>query len=167
MEDLLPTRRTSAIHIVCPPNPRYTPFPDPLGVRGNLGALTCAKKGEDYLVELNVRMMKEYVNASGLDWIVFWPYDEGGCGCSDDWPWGGKGFPRISSQVRLSVGFTLITLSRCVDSLRSLHSLHFLYSLHSPTHLPRISSQVRLSVGDVPNVSMQTSCECRNAIVNF
>ena len=82
------------------PSP-YTPFPDPLHVRGNLGALTCAEKGQDYLVELNIEMMKHYVNASGLDWIVFWPYDEGGCGCSDDWPWGGKGFPRISSQVRV------------------------------------------------------------------
>ena len=28
-----------------------------------------------------------------------WPYDEGGCGCSHDWPWGAKGFPRISAEM--------------------------------------------------------------------
>jgi hypothetical protein len=68
-------------------------------VRGSLGALTCAFQAEDYLVQLRRDILAQYVNGSGLDWIVFWPYDEGGCGCRDDWPWGGKGFPRISTAV--------------------------------------------------------------------
>ena len=76
----------------------YTPFPDPDHVRGDLGALTCPFKGRDYLLGI-MRTELEWYRDIGLDWIVFWPYDEGGCGCHDDWPWGGKGFPRISSQV--------------------------------------------------------------------
>jgi hypothetical protein len=76
----------------------YTPFPDPLRVRGNLGALTCAFKGHDYLLDIRRKELEVYSDI-GIDWIVFWPYDEGGCGCEDDWPWGGKGFPRISSKM--------------------------------------------------------------------
>ena len=78
----------------------YTPFPDPDHVRGNLGALTCPFKGREYLLRILHTELSWYRDV-GLDlkWIVFWPYDEGGCGCHDDWPWGGKGFPRISSQV--------------------------------------------------------------------
>ena len=76
----------------------YTPFPDPLHVRGDLGALSCPFHGRDYLLGI-IRTELEWYKDIGLDWIVFWPYDEGGCGCTHDWPWGGKGFPRISSQV--------------------------------------------------------------------
>jgi hypothetical protein len=76
----------------------HTPFPDPLRVRGDLGALTCPFKGHAYLLELRKKLITQYKDI-GLDWFVFWPYDEGGCGCSDDWPWGGKGFPRISSKM--------------------------------------------------------------------
>jgi hypothetical protein len=63
----------------------YTPFPDPLHVRGNLGALTCPFKGHEYLVNI-IRTELEWYQDIGLDWLVFWPYDEGGCGCHDDWP---------------------------------------------------------------------------------
>ena len=51
-----------------------------------------------YILALRRKEIEVYKDI-GLDWIVFWPYDEGGCGCHDDWPWGGKGFPRIASQV--------------------------------------------------------------------
>ena len=67
----------------------YTPFPDPLHVRGNLGALTCAFKGQSYLLGIIETELQWYKDI-GLDWIVFWPYDEGGCGCHDDWPWGAR-----------------------------------------------------------------------------
>ena len=36
----------------------------------------------------------------GLDFMMVWPYDEGGCGCDDDWPWGGKGYPRLASKMQ-------------------------------------------------------------------
>ena len=28
----------------------------------------------------------------GVDYFLFWPYDEGGCSCDKCWPWGAKGF---------------------------------------------------------------------------
>ena len=76
----------------------YTPFPDPEHVRGNLGALSCAATARNYLIDLNRKLLQQY-SSVGIDWIVWWPYDEGGCGCHDDWPWGGKGFPRISTEM--------------------------------------------------------------------
>ncbi len=63
----------------------YTPFPDPLHTRGNLGALTCPFKGHEYLLTI-IKTELEWYQDIGLDWLVFWPYDEGGCGCHDDWP---------------------------------------------------------------------------------
>jgi hypothetical protein len=35
----------------------------------------------------------------GLDYLVLWPYDEGGCGCTNCWPWGARGFPKLSRDV--------------------------------------------------------------------
>ena len=94
--------RVGLIHVVNqgfstrPANVSYTPFPDPLGVRGHLGFLACANEGRDYLAALSAEMLGAF---DALDTIIFWPYDEGGCGCGADWPWGGKGFPRISAAV--------------------------------------------------------------------
>lgn len=51
----------------------YTPFPDPEGVRGNLGALTCPFKGHDYLLNIIGTELGWYKDI-GLDWLVFWPY---------------------------------------------------------------------------------------------
>lgn len=51
----------------------YTPFPDPEGVRGNLGALTCPFKGHDYLLDIIGTELGWYQDI-GLDWLVFWPY---------------------------------------------------------------------------------------------
>ncbi len=36
---------------------------------------------------------------TGLDWIVSWPYDEGGCGCSECWPWGARGHVQLSKEI--------------------------------------------------------------------
>ena len=35
----------------------------------------------------------------GLDFLVFWPYDEGGCGCEKCQPWGCNGFLRLSRSL--------------------------------------------------------------------
>ena len=53
------------------PHP-YTPFPDPLHTRGNLGALTCAARGAEYLLGLKQREITEYADI-GVDWLGFWP----------------------------------------------------------------------------------------------
>ena len=94
--------RVGLIHVVNqgfstrPQNISYTPFPDPQHVRGDLGFLTCADSGAEYLSALSAEMLGTF---DALDTIIFWPYDEGGCGCGADWPWGARGFPRISAAV--------------------------------------------------------------------
>jgi hypothetical protein len=35
----------------------------------------------------------------GLDYLIAWPYDEGGCGCSPCWPWGAAGYPHLFREV--------------------------------------------------------------------
>jgi hypothetical protein len=34
----------------------------------------------------------------GLDQVVFWPYDEGGCNCKDCAPWGSRGYPKMCQE---------------------------------------------------------------------
>jgi len=36
---------------------------------------------------------------AGLGCLVLWPYDEGGCACSECWPWGAKGYLSISRDL--------------------------------------------------------------------
>lgn len=79
-----------------PSNISFVKFPDPLGVRGTLGYLTCAHTGASYLQSLSEQMV---ANFDALDTLLFWPYDEGGCGCGVDWPWGARGFPATSAAI--------------------------------------------------------------------
>ncbi|MEN6372510.1 MAG: hypothetical protein ABFD64_10920 [Armatimonadota bacterium] len=78
----------------------YTPFPDDLGRRGNLGTLLCPgnPEGRDYLLRQWGGLMDEFRDIE-LDFFESWPYDEGGCGCEKCWPWGEKGFLSISKEV--------------------------------------------------------------------
>lgn len=34
-----------------------------------------------------------------LDFLCFWPYDEGGCGCEKCFPWGGNGYLKASREI--------------------------------------------------------------------
>lgn len=34
-----------------------------------------------------------------LDFLCFWPYDEGGCGCEKCYPWGGNGYLYAAKQI--------------------------------------------------------------------
>jgi hypothetical protein len=83
-----------------PPAICNIPFPDDWGRRGNLGTSVCPGKpsGQAYLVNFWSRLLDEYQDP-GLDFLVFWPYDEGGCGCAECWPWGAKGFLHLSNSV--------------------------------------------------------------------
>jgi hypothetical protein len=83
-----------------PQSTRFKPFPDDLHRRGNLGVNCCASspEGHAYLMELYGRLFDEFKDI-GLDLMVCWPYDEGGCGCEECWPWGAKGFPRMSHDL--------------------------------------------------------------------
>lgn len=85
-----------------PPSVRAAKFPDDLGRRGNHGINCCPSKteGREYLTKLYGRLFDE-CREIGLDYLVCWPYDEGGCGCADCWPWGAKGCPRLAHDVVL------------------------------------------------------------------
>lgn len=75
---------------------------DPIGnVRGNAGRNVCpAKLGAvEYLKQIWITMFEQYTDI-GLDYIVTWPYDEGGCGCDACRPWGAKGYADLVIALR-------------------------------------------------------------------
>ena len=75
---------------------RAQPFPDDWGRRGSLGVNLCPSlpAGREYLLEAWARLLDEYRDV-GLDFVGYWPYDEGGCGCPQCWPWGSRGYVQI------------------------------------------------------------------------
>jgi hypothetical protein len=79
---------------------RAAGFPDGLGRRGNFGVNCCPSHpaGHEYLLHLYAQLFDEFKDI-GLDYLVCWPYDEGGCGCADCWPWGARGYPKLSRDV--------------------------------------------------------------------
>jgi hypothetical protein len=72
------------------------PYPDDWKRRGDLGTNVCPSipAGHQYLLDMWARLLNEY-RGSGLDFVTYWPYDEGGCGCEQCWPWGSRGYARL------------------------------------------------------------------------
>lgn len=72
------------------------PYPDDWKRRGDLGTNMCPSlaAGRDYLLKMWAGILDEY-RESGLDFVGYWPYDEGGCGCDKCWPWGSRGYVQI------------------------------------------------------------------------
>ena len=58
-------------------------------MRGNFGRNLCLSKPDavEYLRDVWRHELEAYEDI-GLDYIVTWPYDEGGCGCAGCRPWG-------------------------------------------------------------------------------
>lgn len=83
-----------------PDSVRATPNPDELKRRGNTGINCCPStpEGEAYLLKVYEDLFAEYKDV-GLDYLVCWPYDEGGCGCRVCAPWGAKAYPNLSQKV--------------------------------------------------------------------
>jgi len=83
-----------------PASIRATPLPDPTHRRGNSGHPVCPSnpEGLDYILS-NARQLFERLSDIGLDLLCHWPYDEGGCGCQDCWPWGARGYLSLSRAV--------------------------------------------------------------------
>jgi hypothetical protein len=79
---------------------RAIPVPDDFRRRGHFGVNCCPSNpaGHEYLLILYTRLFDEFKDI-GLDDLVFWPYDEGGCGCANCWPWGARGYPKLSRDV--------------------------------------------------------------------
>jgi len=72
-------------------------FPSNASKRGYHGVNLCPSKpaARKLLIQVCDGLSEEFKNV-GLDYFVFWPYDEGGCGCEQCWPWGARGYPQIS-----------------------------------------------------------------------
>ncbi len=84
---------------------RCTPVPDPLGRHGNFGVNLCPSKPDARAELLRhwSRLLDEFADPP-IEFVTFWPYDEGGCGCEQCWPWGARGYidlgRAVSSLVR-------------------------------------------------------------------
>jgi hypothetical protein len=79
---------------------RVVPVPDDLGRRGHFGDNCCPSNpaGHKYLLGLYAWLFDSFKDI-GVDYLELWPYDEGGCGCAQCWPWGARGFPKLSRDV--------------------------------------------------------------------
>lgn len=57
--------------------------------RGNLGRNVCLSnpKGFEYMRYIWRTELEQFVDI-GIDYVITWPYDEGGCGCENCRPWG-------------------------------------------------------------------------------
>lgn len=74
---------------------------DPMRRRGNAGRNICiAKPGAwEYLATVWKGQLEQFAGI-GLDYLVTWPYDEGGCGCDQCRPWGAKAYLDAVCRLR-------------------------------------------------------------------
>jgi len=94
---LFATGVNNTMFIGAPKEIRAVPLPDPTHRRGNSGHPICPSnpQGHEYLME-NAGQLFEKLSDIGLDIVVFWPYDEGGCACDKCTPWGSNGYLKLS-----------------------------------------------------------------------
>jgi hypothetical protein len=76
-------------------------LPDDLTFRGDLGRNICISKtsGLEYMRRVWQRMLGAFKDQE-LEYIITWPYDEGGCGCKDCRPWGARGYLNGCIELR-------------------------------------------------------------------
>lgn len=74
--------------------------PDQMDRRGHFGVnLDPANPEAHTMLMQHWDQLLDEFKTVGLDAVVFWPYDEGGCGCSICWPWGARGFPALCRDL--------------------------------------------------------------------
>ena len=68
--------------------------------RGKLGRNLCPNKPGclEYLRGIWIKCLEQYEDI-GLDYVMVWPYDEGGCSCEQCAPWGANGFEKLARLV--------------------------------------------------------------------
>ena len=78
----------------------HTPVPDPLWRHGNHGVMLCPSKPKARQVILDnwSHLLDEFADV-GVEYVIYWPYDEGGCGCKDCSPWGANGYPKLCRDL--------------------------------------------------------------------
>ena len=64
--------------------------------RGWLGRNVCPNKpgALEYMRGIWMKVLEQYLDI-GVDYVLGWPYDEGGCGCEKCAPWGAGGFDKL------------------------------------------------------------------------
>lgn len=55
------------------------------------------QEGEALLLSSFEDLMTRFASV-GLDYIMLWPYDQGGCTCEDCYPWGANGFYKLAKK---------------------------------------------------------------------
>lgn len=74
-----------------PPGAAFTPIP---GIwHGSVELCPSNPKGRSLMLRWQRQMLEAFDH---LDFAITWPYDQGGCGCTNCMPWGGNGFLRAS-----------------------------------------------------------------------
>lgn len=93
------TSVNNTMFIGAPESIRADRLPDPTRRRGNSGHPICPSnpEGHAYLMT-NARRFYEELADVGIDGVVFWPYDEGGCACAECAPWGSNGYLKLSRE---------------------------------------------------------------------
>ena len=70
--------------------------------RGNNGHNMCPNKpgALKYITDTYLHVLKHLAaNGIFMEYLCFWPYDEGGCGCEKCLPWGANGFIKASKAI--------------------------------------------------------------------
>lgn len=67
---------------------------------GSSGKNICPHKDGalEYLRNIWVTTLEQFEDI-GMDYVLSWPYDEGGCGCEKCRPWGAKGYCDFSTEL--------------------------------------------------------------------
>lgn len=78
------------------------PNQEPVRRRGNNGHNMCPNKpgALDYITETYGRVLRHLKDHGVcMDFLCFWPYDEGGCGCEKCAPWGANGYLKAARAI--------------------------------------------------------------------
>ncbi len=91
------TGLNNCMFIGAPAEIRAKRLADPTGRRGNSGHPICPSipAGHAYLMDCAREFYVKLADV-GLDVLVHWPYDEGGCSCEKCMPWGSNGYLKLS-----------------------------------------------------------------------
>lgn len=96
---LLATGNVCFAHV--PPGAEAPDVPDTTPARrGNVSPRVCPSQpaGWAHLEKTYARVFDAYREV-GIDYLVSFPYDAGGCGCPKCWPWGPNGFLRLNQMM--------------------------------------------------------------------
>ena len=81
---------------------RAEPFPDadPPRRGNNPTGFVCPSKpeGRRFILDRLAADLDGYAELD-IDYVVSFPYDAGGCGCADCWPWGARGYLRLCEDL--------------------------------------------------------------------